>query len=138
MERLTNRDKEIPLPNANNALFWARVHEKLARYEDAEEQAHIGSKPKTYCEKWPTGCMFCDLLMCDGKKDMVGKALEVKHGEGGQLTLAPKPITNADRIRHMTDEELAETFDLLTRTKPETKDDKQEWLDWLKREAENV
>lgn len=40
--------------------------------------------------------------------------------------------TNADRIRSMTDEELAETFDLLTRTKPDSKDDKQSWLEWLK------
>lgn len=41
----------------------------------------------------------------------------------------PKPQTNADRIRSMTDEELAEwiisiTEDLTTR-----------WLDWLKQEA---
>jgi hypothetical protein len=36
MNRLTDRSKEIPLPCADNALFWARVHEKLARYEDAE------------------------------------------------------------------------------------------------------
>ena len=63
MERLTNRDKEIPLPNADNALFWARVHEKLARYEDAEEHTYFASKPQT----------------------------------------------NADRIRAMTDEELAES-----------------------------
>lgn len=34
MNRLTDRSKEIPLPCADNALFWARVHEKLARYED--------------------------------------------------------------------------------------------------------
>ena len=27
-------------------------------------------KPKTYCEKWPVGCKSCDLLLCDGKKDM--------------------------------------------------------------------
>lgn len=27
-------------------------------------------KPKTYCEKWPVGCQSCDLLLCDGKKDM--------------------------------------------------------------------
>ena len=47
----------------------------------------------------------------------------------------PKQKTNADKIRAMTDEELAETFDLLTRTKPDTKDDKQCWLDWLKQEA---
>lgn len=34
MNRLTDRNKEIPLPCADNAAFWARVHEKLARYED--------------------------------------------------------------------------------------------------------
>jgi hypothetical protein len=35
MNRLTDRSKEIPLPCAYNASsFWARVHEKLARYED--------------------------------------------------------------------------------------------------------
>ena len=34
MNRLTDRSKEIPLPCADNASFWARVHEKLARYED--------------------------------------------------------------------------------------------------------
>ena len=41
---------------------------------------------KTYCEKWPSGCLMCDLLLCDGKKKQ----------------------TAADRIRAMTDEELAE------------------------------
>ncbi len=35
-ERLTDRSKEIPLPCADNAVFWARVHEKLAQYEDTE------------------------------------------------------------------------------------------------------
>lgn len=34
MNRLTDRSKEIQLPCADNAAFWARVHEKLARYED--------------------------------------------------------------------------------------------------------
>lgn len=34
MKRLTDRSKEIPLPCADNSVFWARVHEKLARYED--------------------------------------------------------------------------------------------------------
>ena len=47
-----------------------------------------------------------------------------------------KTMTNADKIRAMTDKELAGVFDLLTRTKPETKDDKKLWLDWLKQEAE--
>lgn len=40
-ERLTNRDKEIPLPNPDNAVFWARVQEKLARYEDAEADGRL-------------------------------------------------------------------------------------------------
>ena len=35
MNRLTDRSKEIPLPCADNSVFWARVHEKLARYEDS-------------------------------------------------------------------------------------------------------
>lgn len=50
--------------------------------------------------------------------------------------IEPKLITNADRLRAMSDEELAETFDLLTRTRPDTKNDKQSWLDWLKKEAD--
>ena len=31
---MTDRNKEIPSPCPDNALFWARVHEKLAAYED--------------------------------------------------------------------------------------------------------
>lgn len=45
-------------------------------------------------------------------------------------------MTKADKLRAMSDEELAGVFDLLTRTKPETKDDKKLWLDWLRQEAE--
>ena len=39
--RLTYRDKEIPLVCSANYRFWANVHEKLARYEDAEEQGTL-------------------------------------------------------------------------------------------------
>lgn len=35
MKRLTDRSKEIPLPLQENAAFWAKAHEKLARYEDS-------------------------------------------------------------------------------------------------------
>lgn len=52
------------------------------------------------------------------------------------LNYDEKPQTNADRIRAMTDEELADAFDLLTRTKPDSKDDKKLWLDWLKSPVE--
>lgn len=34
MNRLTDRSKEIQLPCTGNGVFWARAHEKLARYED--------------------------------------------------------------------------------------------------------
>ena len=77
MERLTNRDKEIPLPNADNALFWARVHEKLAKYEDAEERCNP-------CKPTQPECGECEYA---------------------------KPVTHADRIRSMTDEELAKLLD---------------------------
>lgn len=46
MKRLTDRSKEIPLPCADNALFWARVHDKLAAYEDAEEQGRMVILPE--------------------------------------------------------------------------------------------
>lgn len=42
-----------------------------------------------------------------------------------------KPITNADRIRAMTDEELAEWLDNNTYRFPIHKD----WLKWLRQEA---
>lgn len=41
IERLTDRSKEIPLAAAWNSMFWADVYEKLARYEDAEEQGRL-------------------------------------------------------------------------------------------------
>ena len=45
MERLTNRDREIPLPKPENAVFWASVHEKLAQYEDAEDAGRLPLLP---------------------------------------------------------------------------------------------
>lgn len=59
----------------------------------------------------------------------------------------PKPVTNADRIRTMTDEELAEWITELTdcTVYPHTRKDAPcvsigqtcaaSWLDWLKQEA---
>ena len=53
-----------------------------------------------------------------------------------------KPQTNADRIRAMTDEKLAELFwiradcELCPNKEPYCSDDcKKHWLDWLKEEA---
>lgn len=60
---------------------------------------------------------------------------------------ATPPKTNADRIRSMTDEELAELFEMIPHSKNPAIyidgvciDDglktKREWLDWLKQEAD--
>ena len=118
-------------------------------------------KPKTYCEKWPIGCQTCDLILCDGKKDthemtsisnveIPGEivSFEYEHRcvpckptqpECGECEFA-KHITNADRIRNMTDEELAnkisglESFALTCGGgwPPE------KWLDWLRQEENDV
>lgn len=45
------------------------------------------------------------------------------------VSAKPKPTTNADRIRAMTDEELAEWIISIT------EDDTEGWLDWLKQEV---
>ena len=72
-----------------------------------------------------------------------------KHEDCGLFK--PKPQTNADRIRSMTDEELAEFLDrefwVLPNCKPDAPQDQETgmcliaschncWLDWLKQEAE--
>ncbi len=112
-------------------------------------------KPKTYCEKWPSGCMMCDLLLCDGKENQPA----VKMYGSGELEIEAnnllrkmvgakpyKPKTNADRIRAMTDEELAE-FLWSIGSNPVTGNyylngkllffcgNGNGWLDWLKQEA---
>ena len=33
--------------------------------ETKEKEVIIGEEPKTYCDR-ENGCMFCDLLLCDG------------------------------------------------------------------------
>lgn len=48
----------------------------------------------------------------------------------------PKPLTNADRIRSMTDEELAEwIFNTLWSYDAICEKRKKDWLDWLNQEA---
>lgn len=44
----------------------------------------------------------------------------------------PIPQTNADRIRSMTDEELANWFAIISSSKPQSSP---EWLEWLKEEV---
>lgn len=50
----------------------------------------------------------------------------------------PMPLTNADRIRSMTDEELAEwVWGAETAGRAYGPRGKQSWLNWLKQEADN-
>lgn len=65
----------------------------------------------------------------------------------GKPSTIGKPQTNADRIRAMTDEELAEVFtDVGVRTlrlhripvaEPVIEQAKEDWIFWLKQEADN-
>ena len=122
--------------------------------------------PKTLCEKWPQGCQFCDLILCDGKKEsatikitqrdfhicahVCEESVCLRHHEkygNCNMYSAKSKHTNADRIRAMTDEDLAEF--LLGCCPPEDPDcDKYSIeggggrrdcyrcrLDWLKQEA---
>lgn len=53
--------------------------------------------------------------------------------------LKPKPLTNADRIRTMSDEEMAEYLDGMCHDLWQmfVKDSKKMWLDWLKQEVDD-
>ena len=80
-----------------------------------------------------------------------GKCYARRYGLFAEKTcpnfVEPKPITNADRVRSMTDEELAEWITELTdcTVYPHTRKDAPSisigqtcaasWLDWLKQEA---
>ena len=52
---------------------------------------------------------------------------------GEPSNFKPKPITKADSIRAMTDEELADLFSKIENGDPENHLGKDGWLDWLKR-----
>lgn len=41
MDRLTDRSKEMPTPISNHATYYAQCVNKLADYEDAEEQGRL-------------------------------------------------------------------------------------------------
>ena len=55
---------------------------------------------------------------------------------GEPSNFKPKPITNADKIRSMTDEELAEFISGKARTFGEEYEGYMSALDWLKEEVE--
>ena len=51
-------------------------------------------------------------------------------------TILSRPLTNADRIRSMTDEELATMMSTIYRTQELIGGDVQMWREWLKQERE--
>lgn len=89
MERLTNSDKEIPTL-VNNAEYWLEVYFKLKDIEDAEEQGLLLRLP---CKVGDTVYVITSPfnVFDDIERDCEHYA----------------PMINADRIRSMTDEELA-------------------------------
>ena len=123
--------------------------------------------PKTLCEEWPQGCQFCDLILCDGKKENATIKITQRdfhtcahgceesvclwqHEKYGNCNMYSEKSkqTNADRIRAMTDEELAEWFHRIQydvsdyycgghSCEPTLPTGKESWLGWLKQEASN-
>lgn len=80
---------------------------------------------------------FCSLTACRYPSNVIAV-------QPVNVPFVPKPTTNADRIRSMTDEELAEEIvkcrnadifqrDVLGSWMYST----DEWLDWLKKEVDN-
>ena len=54
-------------------------------------------QPKTYCDRWPDGCMFCDLLLCDGTKETAEKRPFSWRHENGELeALKPCPFCGSE------------------------------------------
>lgn len=113
--------------------------------------------PKTLCEKFPVGCQFCDLLLCDGKKESATTKITRRdfhscvhgceesiclreHEKYGSCNMYSEvKQTNADRIRAMSDEELAEWIatDLIEPGYNPLEKTKALWINWLKREVKD-
>ena len=79
----------------------------------------------------------CDILILDimlGENNGISFALNMMEC---MKSMAKKPQTNADRIRSMTDEELAKWFDAVTKdVLGGSTWNKKGWLKWLRAESE--
>ncbi len=60
-----------------------------------------------------------------------------RDGEYEPITRTPPPFTKADRIRAMTDKELAEWISALYTKQYHVRGDPNFWLDWLKQEVKD-
>lgn len=84
-----------------------------------------------------------DFLRCKDCKHDIGKCLGVSRRGSHKNCFEPKVMTNADRIRAMSDEELARFIDSETDNcaphgdcKKVCDDCKACWFDWLQQPAE--
>lgn len=98
-------------------------------------------------EEWAKSLCYCDMegfaVEEDGTLFLMDECGRYEYPPEGRFKIAPLVETNADRIRAMTDEELAEWFaghdaglvaNVLNNDYVEpTKDG---WLEWLKQESE--
>ena len=174
MERLTNSNKEIPTL-FDNAEYWLQVYFKLKDYEDLEERLNkiygdCGGLLESMVEllEEHSGVDIPDdtvkvLLITNESVDFYKKCKSLE--KQGKLAKLPHQCrqrnrenllsyhTNADKIRHMSDEELAEwltnmcdfekneepyksIYNLDTEKEEEIHDSYGDLLKWLQSEAE--
>ena len=82
--------------------------------------------------------MTTDLCFKCSNKDSILCTICGIAKDGAREHFKPKPITNADRIRAMTDEELADwVWGVETAGRAYGPRGKKAWLDWLKQEVDS-
>lgn len=137
MERLTDSNKEIPTLD-DNAEYWLKVYFKLKDYEDLEQRRKL------------IKILYNKLAESRGGIDDA-HACNCQHNSNSRdnepCCRCDSRQTNADRIRNMSDEELAEfmAYNAYCEECYVKKDDpccypdgtcKQKHLEWLQSEAE--
>lgn len=98
-------------------------------------------RKKDFCDGIEN-CLSCEFANWEGsvKEDEISLILSKIFGEDYNLDLLKeqKTQTNADKIRSMTDEELARTMDMVCPLDTACNDGQQCikcWIDWLKQPA---
>lgn len=132
MERLTDSNKEIPTLD-DNVEYWLKVYFKLKDYEDLEQRRKLIKKIAE---------MF--LKAFDDSEEKI--SCNCQHNSNSRdnepCCRCDSRQTNADRIRNMSDEELAE---FLCKVKSDyqwmehefpSEEEHGEWEEWLQSEAE--
>ena len=89
-------------------------------------------------EEWAKSLCYCDMegfaIEEDGTLILLDECGRHEYCPEDRFEIVPYQVTNADRIRAMTDEELAHWIHGVIHD-PLIERDFYEWLDWLKEEA---